>query len=86
MPAGSFTVPTFEQLPPGAAEQDLHLPHGPLEQQTPSVQNVLRHCAAEVQAEPSGSRLVQEPAWQVSPLMQSAFWAQVVPHAVPEHW
>ena len=43
MPAGSGTFPTGAQLPPATAEQDLHLPQGPLEQQTPSVQKVLRH-------------------------------------------
>jgi hypothetical protein len=64
----------------------LQLPQGPLEQQTPSVQKVLKHCAPEPQGEPSGRRLVQEPAWQVSPLMQSELAVQVVPQVLPAHW
>ena len=82
-PAGSFTGPTGKQVPAVAPEpsaQDLHLPQGPLVQQTPSVQKVLRHCAPMVHAEPSGRRFVQEPAWQVSPVMQSWFCVQVVRH------
>ena len=78
IPAGSGPGATGAQLPPAAAEQDLHLPQGPLEQQTPSVQKVLRHCAPELHAEPSGRRLVQDPAWQTSPVMQSVFWPHMV--------
>jgi hypothetical protein len=79
-------MPTDAQLPPATTEQDLHLPQGPLEQQTPSVQKVLRHCAPVLQGEPRGRRFVQEPAWQVSPAMQSWFWVHVVRHMLPAHW
>jgi hypothetical protein len=78
IPAGSGPGATGAQLPPAAAEQDLHVPQGPLEQQTPSVQKVLRHCAPELHAEPSGRRLVQDPAWQMSPVTQSVFWPHMV--------
>lgn len=79
-------MPTGAQLPPATTEHDLHFPQGPLEQQTPSVQKVLRHCAPMLQDEPRGKRFVQEPAWQVSPLMQSVLAVQVVPQALPVHW
>jgi hypothetical protein len=59
---------------------DRQLPQGPLEQQTPSVHMVLRHWVPVVQGAPIGRRLVQEPAWQVSPLMQSPSPPQVVRH------
>ena len=86
MPVGSLTVgPTTAHLPPAAAVQVLHLPQGPLEQQTPSVQNVLRHCVPSVQVDPSGSRFVQDPAWQVSPVMQSVLLPHIVRQApVPQ--
>lgn len=66
--AGSATVaPTGWQLPalPDTA-QERQLPHdGPLEQQTPSVQNVLRHSVPDAHDAPSALRLTQEPDWQV---------------------
>ena len=45
--------------------QERQLPHGPLEQQTPSVQNVLRHSVPEAHEAPSVLRLTQELDWQV---------------------
>ena len=64
--AGSATVPTGWQLPAlFATAQERQLPHGPLEQQTPSVQNVLRHSVPEAHDAPSALRLTQEPDWQV---------------------
>ena len=64
--AGSRIVPTGWQLPalPDTA-QERQLPHGPLEQQTPSVQNVLRHSLPAAQEAPSAFRFTQEPDWQV---------------------
>jgi hypothetical protein len=64
--AGSATTPTGWQLPAlPATAQERQLPHGPLEQQTPSVQKALRHSVFAAHAVPSGLRLVQEPDWQV---------------------
>jgi len=64
--AGSAIVPTGWQVPAlPATAQERQLPHGPLEQQTPSVQNVLRHSAPEAHDVPRALRLMQEPAWQV---------------------
>ena len=81
-PAGSWIAPTLAQLPAlPVTAQDRQLPQGPLEQQTPSVQNVLRHCAPEVQAAPRGLRLVQLPPWQVSP---ETHWLSLL-HVV-RHW
>ena len=64
--AGSATIPTGWQFPalPDTA-QERQLPHGPLEQQTPSVQKVLRHSAPEAHVAPSALRLTHEPDWQV---------------------
>jgi hypothetical protein len=76
-------VPTLAQLPalpPTTTAHDLQLPQGPLEQQTPSVHIVERHCAPVVQGDPSGRRFVQDPDWQVSPETQSALLPQVVRH------
>ena len=82
--AGSATVPTGWQVPafPDTA-QERQLPHGPLEQQTPSVQKVLRHSLPAAQVAPDGFRLVQLPDWQVSPVMQSASLVHMVRQAVP---
>ena len=59
---------TGEQVPcfPLTA-QDIQLPHGPLLQQTPSVQKLLRHSVPNTQAAPGSFRLVQELDWQVYP-------------------
>jgi hypothetical protein len=71
-------LPTGAQLPVPETAHDWQLPQGPLEQQTPSVHIVLRHCVPAVHDDPSGSRFVQEPAWQVSPPVQSPLLAQAV--------
>ena len=82
--AGSATVPTGWQVPAlPVTPQERQLPQGPLEQQTPSVQNVLRHSLPEAQLVPSALRLTQEPDWQVSPAMQSASFVHMVRQAVP---
>jgi len=54
-----------EQVPMPFNAQDLQLPHGPLLQQTPSVQKLLRHSVPNTQVVPGGLRLVQEADWQV---------------------
>jgi hypothetical protein len=56
---------TGEQVPFPFRAQELQLPQGPVEQQTPSVQKLLRHSVPERQVAPGGFRLVQEPDWQV---------------------
>jgi hypothetical protein len=61
--------------------QDLQLPHGPLVQQTPSVQRLLKHSAAVAHVVPGILRLVQEPAWQLSPAMQSPLVVHIVRQA-----
>ena len=35
-------------------------------------------CRAALHPEPSGRRLVQDPAWQMSPVTQSVFWPHMV--------
>jgi hypothetical protein len=79
-PAGSGPAAAAAQFPAPAAH-DLQLPQGPLEQQTLSVQKVLRQSVPTVQEAPSGFRFVQEPDWQVSPLMQSPSRAHIVRQA-----
>ena len=67
--------------------QELQLAQGPLAQQTPSVQKLVRHSPPVAQLAPAGLRLVQEPDWQVYPLpLQSPLPAQVVRQtpAVPQ--
>jgi hypothetical protein len=83
MPAGSGPAATAVQFPflPATA-QERQLPHGPLEQQTPSVQRLLRQSAAALHGLPSGFRLVQEPDWQVSPLAQSLSLPHIVRQAL----
>jgi len=44
---------------------ELQLAQGPLMQQTPSVQKLVRHSLPAAQLAPAGLRLVQEPDWQV---------------------
>jgi hypothetical protein len=68
--AGSLPpAATAEQVPCPFSAQELQLPHdGPVLQQTPSVQRLLRHSVPITQAVPSGFRLVQELDWQVYPL------------------
>jgi hypothetical protein len=57
---------TGEQVPSfPLTAQERQLPQGPLPQQTPSVQKLLRHSGSEAQVVPDGLRLVQEPDWQV---------------------
>jgi len=57
---------TGEQVPSfPVTAQELQLPQGPLPQQTPSVQKLLRHSVPRTQVAPAGLRLVQEPDWQV---------------------
>jgi hypothetical protein len=75
-------VPTAVQVPtlPETAHER-QLPQGPLEQQTPSVQNELRHSVFEAHEAASGLRCVQEPIWQVSPPMQSPSLAHIVRQA-----
>jgi hypothetical protein len=76
--ATGWQVPAF----PDTA-QERQLPHdGPLEQQTPSVQNVLRHSLPEAQDAPSALRLTQEPDWQVYPEAQSLAEAHMVRQAL----
>jgi hypothetical protein len=79
VPAGSgMPVPTGEQVPLPFAAQELQLPQGPLLQQTPSVQKVLRHSAPEPQAAPSDLPVAHTPDWQVSPLTQLAVLVQAI--------
>jgi hypothetical protein len=65
--AGSVAIAaTGWQLPSlPVTAHDRQLPHGPLEQQTPSVQNVLRHSVPDTHDAPSALRFTQEPDWQV---------------------
>jgi hypothetical protein len=68
-----------EQVPLPLSAQDLQLPQGPLLQQTPSVQKLLRHSVPATQLVPGGFKLVQEPDWQVYPLPVQSL---VLPHMV----
>jgi hypothetical protein len=59
--------------------QELQLAQGPVVQQTPSVQKLVRHSLPAAQLAPAGLRLVQEPDWQVYPVpLQSPLPPQVV--------
>jgi hypothetical protein len=57
---------TGAQLPglPVTAHE-LQLAQGPVVQQTPSVQKLVRHSLPAAQVAPAGFRLVQVPDWQV---------------------
>jgi hypothetical protein len=71
------------QVPPGTTAHDLQLPHGPLEQQTPSVQWPLEQSVPAAQCVPSGRGLVHEPVLQMSPGMQSLLPLHIVRQAPP---
>ena len=69
------------QLPSPFRLQALQVPHGPLPQQTPSVQKPLMHWVAEAQVWPFGlsAQLLVEPEpWQVSGATQSVSTVQAV--------
>ena len=70
---------TGAQVPVPFTAQELQLAQGPVVQQTPSVQKLVRHSLPAAQLAPAGLRLVQEPDWQVYPVpLQSPLPAQVV--------